>query len=245
MMKKLATVLVVLAAVAGMTAINMAYHPSRTTAAHVEASEKAEAQLAEARQDAGSGAEKADKKDAAPGKAPDSFKVAFETTMGTFVVECQRAWSPHGVDRFHELVKAGYYDNNRFFRVVTKPRPFVVQFGINGDPKISAQWKDKMIKDDPVMQSNTEGYVTFAKSSRPNSRTTQIFINLADNSSLDRQGFAPFGRVVQGLDVVKSFNGQYADRPTGAQEYIHRYGNEWLDEKFPNLDYVKKAKLVD
>ncbi len=216
MIRKLGTLAVVALAITGMTLLNMYVHPKKTTAAQENASKEAAEKLAEAHNSNAKSDETQPAAKAEPSgdpdnaswseKTPDTFRVAFDTTMGTFVVECNRAWSPNGADRFYELVKAGYYDGNRFFRVVKTPRPFVVQFGINGDPAVSRKWVNKMIKDDPVMQSNTEGYVTFAKSSRPNSRTTQIFINLTDNSSLDKMGFAPFAKVVKGMDVIKSCN---------------------------------------
>ena len=259
MVRKLTTLAVVALALVGMTVLNMYWEPQRITAAQDEAAREAAEKLAQAKQaqqqaaataegqaEEAAGDGEAVLEDMAdwPEKTPDSFRVAFETTMGTFEVECNRAWSPNGADRFYELVRKGYYDGNRFFRVVKEPRPFVVQFGINGSPEVSKKWVNKMIKDDPVMQSNTEGYVTFAKSSQPNSRTTQIFINLTNNSSLDRDGFAPFAKVVKGLEVVKSLNGQYGERPTQTQSQIHRYGNEFLDQQFPGLDYVRKARLV-
>src|SRR4029077_19446479 len=131
-------------------------------------------------------------------KAPDVYKVKFDTSKGPFVVEVHRDWAPNGADRFYNLVKNGFFDNDRFFRVVSG---FMVQFGINGDPKLSSVWREARIKDDPVKQSNARGYITFATAG-PNTRTTQVFINFADNSALDNQGFAPFGKVVSGMNVV-------------------------------------------
>lgn len=256
MIRKLTTVAVVALAITGMTLFNMYVHPEKTTAAQEDAAKEAAEKLAEA-QEAKADVEKPEAAEAGepetagasdnadwPEETPESFRVAFETSKGTFEVECNRAWSPNGADRFYELIKAGYYDGNRFFRVVTTPRPFVVQFGINGDPAVSKKWVNKDIKDDPVMQSNTEGYLTFAKSSQPNSRTTQIFVNMTNNSFLDKDGFAPFAKVVKGMDVVKALNGKYGEAPTKTQGQIHRYGNEFLDQRFPGLDYVKKARLV-
>lgn len=173
-------------------------------------------------------------------KAPETFRVKFETSKGDFVVEVNRSWSPNGADRFYELVKSGFYDEARFFRVIPG---FMVQFGIAGDPEVQAKWREKTIPDDRVTQSNKKGYVTFAKTGRPDSRTTQIFINYADNSFLDNQGFAPFGRVVEGMDVVEKINAEYRERPDQSQ--VQRRGNEYLNAEFPRLDYVEKATIVN
>lgn len=171
-------------------------------------------------------------------QAPEKFRVKFETSCGDFVVEVQREWAPQGADRFHELVKAGFYDECRFFRVVPG---FVVQWGMNGDPAVYAKWKDKEIKDDKVTQSNREGMITFA-SRGPNTRTCQLFINLADNERLDELGFAPFGKVVEGLDVVKKITSEYGQRPQ--QPLIQEEGNAYLKKEFPKMDYIKKAAVV-
>jgi peptidyl-prolyl cis-trans isomerase A (cyclophilin A) len=154
------------------------------------------------------------------------------------VVQVTRAWAPKGADRFYNLVKHGYYDAGRFFRVVPN---FMVQFGIHGDPKIQAPWREANIQDDPVLQSNKRGFVTFAKRNVPNTRTTQIFINFRDNSGLDRDGFAPFGEVVSGMDVVDKINAEYGEAPE--QGRIQMEGNAYLSKAFPKLDYVKSAKL--
>ena len=180
----------------------------------------------------------ADEKDAKADKVPDQYKVKFETTCGDFVIEVHRDWAPVGADRFHELVSKGFYDECGFFRVVPG---FMVQFGINGDPKIQADWRDAKIKDDKVTKSNKKGFITFATSG-PNSRTSQVFISFADNSFLDSQGFAPFGEVVEGMDVVEKINSQYKERPD--QGEIQERGNEYLKESFPKLDFVKKATIV-
>jgi cyclophilin family peptidyl-prolyl cis-trans isomerase len=169
---------------------------------------------------------------------PETFRVKFETSCGDFVVEVQRKWAPKGADRFHELVTAGYYDECRFFRVVPD---FVVQWGMNGDPAVYAKWKDNEIIDDPVVQSNLSGFVTFATKGE-NTRTCQLFINTADNQRLDDLGFAPFGKVVEGMDVVKKINAEYGQKPN--QLLIQEQGNEYLKSKFPNLDYIKKASVV-
>ena len=172
------------------------------------------------------------------GKAPDLYKVKFETSGGDFVVEVHRDWAPVGADRFHELVTKGFYDECRFFRVVPG---FMVQFGINGDPKIQKDWREASIKDDEVTQSNKREYITFATSG-PDSRTSQVFINFKDNARLDELGFAPFGKVIEGMDVVDKINPEYREKPD--QGKMQSTGNEYLKSAFPNLDYVKKAMIV-
>ena len=170
--------------------------------------------------------------------APAVYNVTFDTTAGPFVVQVTRAWAPKGADRFYNLVKHGYYDAGRFFRVVPG---FMVQFGIHGDPKIQEPWREANIQDDPVVQSNKRGFITFAKSSMPNSRTTQVFINFRDNSPLDRDGFAPFGQVISGMEIVDKINAEYGEGPQ--QPRIQMEGNAYLSKAFPRLDYVKSAKL--
>jgi peptidyl-prolyl cis-trans isomerase A (cyclophilin A) len=170
--------------------------------------------------------------------APEVYRVRFETSKGEFVVEVTRAWAPKGADRFYNLVRNGFYDGVRFFRVVPG---FVVQFGINGDPRISARWRAARIEDDPVVQSNRRGTITFATAG-PNSRTTQVFINYADNTNLDGQGFAPFGRVVQGMEVVDRINAEYGQSPN--QAMIQQQGNAYLEAQFPRLDYIVRASVV-
>jgi peptidyl-prolyl cis-trans isomerase A (cyclophilin A) len=176
-------------------------------------------------------------------KAPPVYKARFDTSKGAFVIEVHRDWAPSGADRFYNLVKNGFYDDTRFFRVVSG---FMVQFGINGDPNIAAQWRGATIKDDPVKQSNKRGYITFATAG-PNSRTSQVFINFADNSGLDGQGFSPFGQVISGMTVVDAlFSGYGEGAPSGRgpdQGRIQREGNTYLKKDFPNLDYVKKATI--
>ena len=174
------------------------------------------------------------------GKAPDKFRVKFETTKGDVVIDCVRQWSPLGADRFHELVASGFYDGARFFRIVPG---FIVQVGIKGDLKIDAEWREKNIPDDPAGMTNAPATVTFAKSSMPNSRTTQIFINLGDNARLDSQGFTPFGRVAEGMQVVTSFNTEYGEAPN--QGRVTAEGNAYLQREFPRLDYIKKASIVN
>ena len=178
-------------------------------------------------------------------KAPDSFKVKFTTTKGDFVIEATRAWSPNGADRFYNLVKAGYFKDIAFFRAI---EGFMCQFGIHGDPAVSAVWRDAKISDDKGgAASNTEGMVTFATAG-PNTRTTQLFINLVNNARLDSMGFTPFGKVVQGMDVVKKLNTEYGEgAPNGRgphQGKVQMMGNAYLKKEFPNLDYIKSAEVM-
>jgi peptidyl-prolyl cis-trans isomerase A (cyclophilin A) len=170
-------------------------------------------------------------------QAPASYKAKFDTSKGPFVVEVHRDWAPKGADRFYNLVKNGFFDDTRFFRVVPD---FMVQFGINGDPNIQKNWQNANITDDPVKQSNKRGYVTFATRG-PNTRTTQMFINFKDNAGLDRQGFAPFGEVVTGMDIVDKITSQYGEKPN--QGSIQAEGNAYLNKEFPKLDYIKKATI--
>jgi peptidyl-prolyl cis-trans isomerase A (cyclophilin A) len=177
--------------------------------------------------------------------APDRFKVRFETTEGPFVVEVRRKWAPNGADRFYNLVKLGYYDGVTFFRVLDN---FMAQFGIHGDPDVSAVWRNAQFPDDPVVQSNTRGMVTFATAG-PDTRTTQIFINYKDNGNLDGMGFAPFGRVVEGMAVVDKLHSAYGEgAPSGrgpAQGRAEAEGNEYFRSEFPDLDHIETARLVE
>jgi peptidyl-prolyl cis-trans isomerase A (cyclophilin A) len=170
-------------------------------------------------------------------QAPAEFKVRFETSKGPFVIEVRRELAPNGVDRFYELVQSGYYDEARFFRVVPN---FVVQWGINRDPKVSRQWNQKYIPDDPVKESNRRGYITYAKRVA-DTRTTQVFINLADNVSLDSTGFALFGKVTEGMEVVQNLYSGYGQTPQ--QNLIQLQGNAYLESQFPQLDYIKTARV--
>jgi peptidyl-prolyl cis-trans isomerase A (cyclophilin A) len=176
-------------------------------------------------------------------KAPDVYKAKFDTSKGTFVIEVHRDWSPNGADRFYNLVKNGFFNDARFFRVIDG---FMVQFGISGNPDLSAVWREARIPDDPVKQSNTRGMVSFATAG-PGTRTTQVFINFGDNAGLDGQGFSPFGQVVSGMDVVDSFfkgYGEGAPRGQGPdQGRVQMEGNAYLMTDFPKLDYVKKATI--
>jgi peptidyl-prolyl cis-trans isomerase A (cyclophilin A) len=171
--------------------------------------------------------------------APAEFSAAFDTSAGPFVIRVHRAWAPKGADRFYNMVKYGFFDNARFFRVVPN---FMVQFGINGDPTIQAPWRDANLIDDPVTQSNKRGMVTFAKTGAPNSRSTQIFINFRDNGGLDRQGFAPFGEILSGMEAVDKITAEYGESPD--QMRIQSQGNAYLAKEFPRLDFVKKATIV-
>ena len=173
-------------------------------------------------------------------KAPAVYSVAFTTTKGTFVVTVHRAFAPHGADRFYNLVQAKFFDGVSFFRVV---KGFVVQFGISGTPKVAAAWQAAVIQDDPVKTSNVRGTITYADAG-PNTRTTQLFINLADNTSLDGQGFAPFGSVTKGMNVVGKLYSGYGDPPPTQQQQITQQGNAFLKKHYPRLDSIKTARLV-
>jgi peptidyl-prolyl cis-trans isomerase A (cyclophilin A) len=154
-------------------------------------------------------------------------------------IEVHPAWAPNGAARFRELVEIGFYDECRFFRVLPN---FMAQVGMNGDPQLHAKWSENTIKDDPVLESNLPGYVTFAKTGLPNSRSTQFFINYKDNSQLDSDRFAPFGKVVSGMDIALAINAEYRERPD--QNAIRQIGNEYLKGQFPNLDFIKKAYVM-
>jgi peptidyl-prolyl cis-trans isomerase A (cyclophilin A) len=177
-------------------------------------------------------------------KAPATYKVNFDTSKGAFVVEVHRDWAPNGADRFYNLVKNGFYDDVRFFRVIPN---FMAQFGIHGNPGVMAAWRPAQIKDDPVKQSNKRGTLTFATAG-PNTRTTQLFINFGDNAALDKQGFAPIGEVVKGMDVVdKIYSGYGEGAPRGRgpeQGRIQNEGSAYLTKDFPKLDYIKSATIV-
>lgn len=181
---------------------------------------------------------------AAKEQAPPMFKAQFDTSAGPFVVEVHREWAPIGADRFYNLVKRGFFDNARFFRVIPG---FMAQFGINGDPSISAVWRGARIPDDPVKQSNRKGYITFATGG-PGTRTTQLFINLVDNVRLDGSGFAPFGQVASGMNVVEKLYGGYGEGAPGGkgpeQGRVQMEGNKYLEAQFPMLDYIKMATIV-
>jgi peptidyl-prolyl cis-trans isomerase A (cyclophilin A) len=183
-------------------------------------------------------------KAAKPIQAPEIFRVKFETSKGDFVVEVHRAWAPRGADRFYELVEANYFDQARFYRVLKK---FIAQFGTHANPKVNALWSQMRIPDDPPKEKNRRGTLAFAKEG-PSSRTTQIFINLADNRILDQTGFVPFGKIVEGMeaaDQISAFYGELSPKGGGPDpRKLEGLGNEYLEREFPRLDYIKKARIV-
>jgi peptidyl-prolyl cis-trans isomerase A (cyclophilin A) len=171
--------------------------------------------------------------------APSDFKVRFSTSKGDFTVIVFRDWAPRGADRFYSLVKAGFFDECRFFRVVPN---FVVQWGLPADPKVARAWEPARLMDDPVKQTNLRGMMTYAKSG-PNTRTTQVFINTKDNTALDAQGFPPFAKVIEGMDVIDALTSEYGESPN--QGRIQAEGNAYLQKEFPRLDHVKTARVVE
>ncbi len=180
--------------------------------------------------------------------APDEYRVLVQTSKGDFTIEVHRAWAPRGTDRFYNLVANGFYDNVRFFRVIREPEPFMAQFGIHGEPAVAAAWSDARIPDDPVVASNTRGRITFATAG-PNTRTTQVFINYGDNSRLDSLGFAPFGEVISGMDVVDALHADYGEGPPQGdgpdQGSIEREGTAYLERGWPRLDYIRVARVIE
>lgn len=177
-------------------------------------------------------------------QAPDNFKAVFNTTKGKFTIEVTRSLAPNGADRFYNLAKSGFFTDIAFFRVISG---FMCQFGIHGDPPIAAKWRDANIPDDPVKGSNTRGAITFATAG-PNTRTTQLFINFGNNVNLDGMGFAPFGKVTDGMDVVdKIYSGYGEGAPSGSgpdQQRIQMEGNDYLKKEFPKLDYIKSVSVI-
>lgn len=180
-------------------------------------------------------------------RAPALFNVRMETSKGVIVIEVHRDWAPHGADRFYNLVRAGYYDQVRFHRVI---KDKWAQFGIHGDPKVSSLWHTRTIPDDPPRESNRRGTIAYAFAV-PNGRTTQVFINLKDNSAThDKEPFVPFGKIIEGLDVADKFNAEYGESSgggirAGKQAPLFDGGNAWLKENFPRLDYIIRARLVE
>lgn len=176
-------------------------------------------------------------------QAPDSFRARFSTTKGDFVIAVHRAWAPLGADRFYNLVRSGFFDGVRFFRVMPG---FMAQFGIHGDTAVTAAWRERRIQDDPVRRTNLRGMVTFATAG-PGTRTTQIFINYGNNDRLDAMGFAPFGQVVEGMDVVDKLYGEYgegAPRGRGPDQFrLNVEGEKYLARQFPRLDKINKATV--
>lgn len=176
--------------------------------------------------------------------APEQFQVRFETTKGSFVAEINRAWSPRGVDRFHNMVKVGYFNDIAIFRAVPN---FMFQFGLHGDPSVNKDWAESRIKDDPVAGvSNLPGTLCFAKTGAPNSRSVQMFVNLGQNVPLDGQGFTPFGKIVQGMDVVRAINTEYGENPRGedVQGKLKREGNAYVLKRFPRIDLIRSVEFV-
>lgn len=175
-------------------------------------------------------------------KAPDEYKAQFTTTKGDITITVHRDWAPLGADRFYNLVRSGFFTDASFFRAIPN---FMVQFGMNAKPAVTQAWEKANIKDDPVKQSNKRGYLTFAKTSLPNSRSTQLFINLKDNAFLDSMDFAPIGEVTTGMDVVDKLYTGYGDPPKGPdQGRLGAEGKAYLDKSFPMLDSIKTAKIV-
>lgn len=174
-----------------------------------------------------------------PVETSGTFQVEFETTCGSFTVEVNREWAPIGANRFYELVKDGYFNDAGFFRVV---KGFMAQFGIAADPAMTQKW-DRNMPDDPVVVSNTRGKITFAKTSEPNSRSTQLFINFGDNSQLDKDQFAPFGYVTKGMDAVDRISAAHGEKPDQAR--IKSIGNSYLKADFPELDYIVSATIIE
>jgi peptidyl-prolyl cis-trans isomerase A (cyclophilin A) len=172
-------------------------------------------------------------------QAPATYKVNLDTSKGLIVIEVHRDWAPIAADRFYNLVKNGFYDEARFFRVVPN---FMVQFGMNADAALTRVWNNVPMKDEPTKQGNKKGYVTFARTSAPNSRGTQLFINYKDNNFLDAQGFAAFGQVVSGMDIAEKITSQYGEKPEQGQ--ITAAGNTYLNKEFPKLDFIKTASIA-
>ncbi len=174
-------------------------------------------------------------------KAPDLFKVKFDTTKGPVTIELHRDWAPRGVDRFYNLARAGFFSGVRFFRVIPN---FMAQFGISGDPAVNAAWEKARLADDPPnMQHNVRGMLTYGTTGAPNSRGTQLFINYKDNSYLDAQGFVPIGQVVEGMEAVDMLNAEYGAAPQNQQGRIVAEGNKFLQASFPKLDYIRTATV--
>ncbi len=175
-------------------------------------------------------------------QAPEVYRTGFDTSRGTFVIEVRREWAPLAADRFYNLVKNGFYDDTRFFRVLDG---FMVQFGLNGDPGVQRPWQSANLRDEPVRQSNTRGFVSFTRESTPHSRYTMIFINYRDNSDLDADGFAPFGQVVAGMDVVDTLYSGYGRQNVPDQRRIIREGNAYLASEYPQLDVIRTATILE
>ncbi len=178
-------------------------------------------------------------------QAPEKFRVKFTTTKGDFVLEVVRAWSPNGADRFYNMVDIGYFNNTAIFRAI---EGFMFQFGIHGDPAVNEVWSEANFKDDPdAGKSNLPGFITFAKTGAPNSRSTQLFINLGNNANLDSMGFTPFGQVIEGMEVIKKINTEYGENNPSKdiQGEFKTQGNAYILKEFPNLDLIKSVTLIE
>ncbi|HET9833024.1 MAG TPA: peptidylprolyl isomerase [Vicinamibacterales bacterium] len=175
-------------------------------------------------------------------KAPETFKVKFDTTKGPIVLELHRDWAPKGVDRFYNMTRNGFFNGVRFFRVIPN---FMAQFGINGDPAVNEAWEKARLADDPPNgKSNVRGILTYGTAGQPNSRGTQLFINYKDNSYLDKTGFVPIGEVVEGMELVDMLYADYGAAPQNEQNTLVSQGNKYMQTKYPKLDYVKTATIV-
>ena len=242
-MKKRIVLFGVAALLLGAVAVVGGLEPEKRTQQRLEAMREVEKLLAEADTIAEEQirlAQEESKKEAAEeAEDTDAFRVKFECSNGDFIVEVHPAWAPIGAAHFKKAIQAGIYHGARFFRVLPG---FMAQFGIPGDPKVAAKWKNDNIQDEPTKRSNTKGTITYAKSGAPNSRTTQLFINYGNNARLDNMGFAPFGRVIEGMEVVEAINPEYREQPS--QGLIQSQGNAYLEKEFPRLDYIKKATLL-
>jgi cyclophilin family peptidyl-prolyl cis-trans isomerase len=241
------TALIVVAFIGILIGIN-SVEPSRVSEQQMEESLEAQRQIEEAEKVETSVSERlaqaarsAESATSEP-ESTEPFQVAFECSNGTFVIEVYPEWAPIGAARFREVVEAGIWDEARFFRVLPG---FVVQWGIPGDPELAKEWGEKTIKGEPVKTSNDRGTITYAMLSGDlDSRTTQVYVNLVDNAQrLDHLGFAPFGKVISGMEVVDAINSEYKQEPD--QSLIESRGNAYLKEYFPNLDYIKHARIIE
>ena len=260
MKENIVTIAVVLAMVVGLAMFNVYFHQEPTPPEQVEAAEQAaeeiekgealakelEAEAAEIAANAPSKPEPEPVNPDWPAEMPDVYQLKFETSKGDFVMEVHKEWAPLAAQRMWELAREGFFDDMRFFRVVKTPRPFMAQFGLAADPALNTKWGGKNMQDEPVKQSNKRGFVSFAMGGK-NTRSTQMFINYADNSYLDNYnniGFPPFAQVIEGMETVDKFNGQYGERTTQKQGEIASQGNAYLDQNFPGLDHIKSVTLI-
>lgn len=257
MKKHMITIGVAALIVGGLMIINH-YEPKRATMRALEKEQQAQAEISQGEAIESSiqdpilaGRERARKAAGAPSDSeiemakasasPGAFKVQFECSNGTFVAEFYPEWAPIGAAHIKELVENNVLDGTSFFRVI---EGFMAQFGIPADPAVSAKWSGKNIQDEPVLQTNERGTITFAKSQLPNSRSTQLFINFVDNSRLDKSGFSPIGRVVEGMDVVDALNSTYGHAPSELQEQMKLSGYAVLNERYPGLDSIKTVRII-